>query len=151
MHTLEIMQFESASITLIFQRLAVFCHSITSYFFPISSLYYVQDSQSNKQARPCLYWSKAKLLGRAECSVNDQSDSSMSMYLVPPSELPWDPRHLEDTEYRAHWMLGTEWDHHEWPATSSRAMHNNLVYLLRCSGNPSCQSVSIVIKGDVHW
>lgn len=70
-------------------------------FFPISYLYHVQDSQSIIQTGPCLYWSKAKLLGCAECSVNDPSDSSMSVYRVPSAE-----RQCGLSAWRRHWIQG---------------------------------------------
>lgn len=68
----------------------------------VSYVHHVEDSQSIIQAGPCLYWSKAKLLCCAECSVNDPSDMPMSVYHVPQAERP-----CGLSAWRRHWIHGT--------------------------------------------
>lgn len=151
MHTLEIMQSESDSITLIFQRLGIFYHSITSYSSPfLTCIMFKTFNQSYRQDRVYIgvRWNSlavqnAQLMIQVtQCHVNVRVSCSTSWVAV------W-LLSVEKTLNTGH--TRAEWDHREWPAARSHATYNNLVYPLRRTGNPRCQSMSTVIKGAVHW
>lgn len=44
-----------------------------------------------------------------------------------------------------------EWDHHKVWVTWSSVAYNTLVYPIRCTGNPICQSMCAEIKGACCW
>lgn len=61
------------------------------------------------------------------------------MYSISPAERPYTAG-VEILNTRRRWSEGGEWDHRKSWVTRSRATYNNLVYPLRCAGNPICQS-----------